>query len=766
MSSLLDRKNWWKVMLALSIFSGIGLLFMTVQTYKDAPPKTKFVTNTGKTVFTVGSLEHGQSVFMKYALMDHGSIFGDGGYRGQDYTAECLHETALLMNKYYHDRLPESDDKVLVETAKLGVEEKVRFEIKQNLYNPEKNEVVLTDGQVYAFWEMVKYYSLKFKGKGKEPFTPANFISDENEIKNLTVFFFWSSWACGVLRPGEDASYTQNWPYDKFAGNNVSFPAVFWSIIGCFSLIFALGLVFYFFGKFQSQTTFKPSKDDVATEDSVNQFVPTPTQKATYKFFAIAIFLFFVQVLSGILTIHDFVGFTEFNGYEITEDLPLNITRSWHTQMAILWIATCWIGASIFILPIISPKEPPSQLLLINILFWALFIVVVGSLIGIFVGPKGLAGEYWRWLGHQGWEFLEMGRLWQYGLALGFFIWLVIIYRGVKSSLGSIKSLALPHWILYAVMGIVVMFGFSFVAGPDENFVIADFWRWLVLHMFVECFFETFTTVIIAYFMTIMGLVNKEDANRVVYFAILLFLGSGFLGVSHNFYWNGKPEATLAIGSVFSTMQIVPLVLLTVQAWRFRRLPVDAMNKKDTIKTENSNFGFPEAFLFLIGVNFWNFLGAGVFGFIINLPIINYFEHGTYLTMNHGHAALMGVYGNLSIGGVLFCSRFLLKPGVWNKTLIRTAFWSLNIGLFLMVILNLFPVGLYQIAAVINEGLWFARSNEFIQSQPFQMLTWMRIVGGSIFVVGGVIPLVWFMLTRFSGLKATAATLNRHKTGV
>jgi nitric oxide reductase subunit B len=140
-------------------------------------------------------------------------------------------------------------------------------------------------------------------------------------------------------------------------------------------------------------------------------------------------------------------------------------------------------------------------------------------------------------------------------------------------------------------------------------------------------------------------------------------------------------------------------------------------------------------------------------GFIINLPIANYYEHGTYLTVNHGHAALMGVYGNLSLAGLLFCCQLLFEPGVWNKKLVSTSFWSINIGLLLMVVLDLFPAGIIQFNAVVENGLWFARSSQFIDSALFQNLTWMRIIGGSIFVLGGVIPLAWFITKNRNKLK-------------
>jgi nitric oxide reductase subunit B len=274
----------------------------------------------------------------------------------------------------------------------------------------------------------------------------------------------------------------------------------------------------------------------------------------------------------------------------------------------------------------------------------------------------------------------------------------------------------------------------------------------MTIHMWVEAFFELFTTIIVAYFLYVMGFVSHRAAARVVYLGAVLFLGSGLIGISHNFYWNGKSIETVALGGVLSSLQVAPLVLLTIEAWRFRRLPDDRLAGVRQTRPA-ATFGLTEPFLFLIGVNFWNFYGAGLLGFAINLPIVNYYEHGTYLTVNHGHAALFGVYGNLAIAAMLFCSRWNVAPARWNSAVLRTCFWSLNIGLGLMVVMDLFPVGIHQLIAAMREGYAFARSQAYQDGSVFQTLTWLRGVGVAIFVTGGVLPLVWFMVSRWFALK-------------
>ena len=143
--------------------------------------------------------------------------------------------------------------------------------------------------------------------------------------------------------------------------------------------------------------------------------------------------------------------------------------------------------------------------------------------------------------------------------------------------------------------------------------------------------------------------------------------------------------------------------------------------------------------LFLASVGFWNFLGAGVFGFLINLPVVSYYQIGTYLTSNHGHAAMMGVYGMLALALMVFCLRYLMRPEDWSDRLVGYSFWTVNIGLMLMVFANLFPVGVLQLADVVTNGYWHARS-EFSGQHTF--LEWMRLPGDVIFV-SGTFPLLW-----------------------
>lgn len=397
----------------------------------------------------------------------------------------------------------------------------------------------------------------------------------------LTAFLFWGGWVCGTERPGHGYTYTQNWPYDPAAGNEATRATLLWSVAGIFVLILVLGAVLFAHGRAGKAAGFQPPAglQPPLGQAAAAAFRPTPSRRAAYKFFVAAAALFILQVVGGILAIHDFVGFATFFGVDISTWLPVTVTRGWHLTLAVLWITACWMGGSIFILPLIAKREVDGQVILVHIFFAVVLAVSSGSLLGIHLGPSGFLGPHWA--------PARKSRL------------------GVH---GTRKALA--------------------VAAPRTNFAIADFWRWMVIHMWAECFLEVFTAVVVAYFFVLMGLASEAGAARTVYLATLLFLGAGIVGISHNFYWSAKPDATLALGSVFSTLQVVPLVLLAAEAWKVYRMPADRLAGLGRHGAgRNAAFAQGGAFLFLLGVNFWNFLEAGVFGLIINLPIVNYNEH-------------------------------------------------------------------------------------------------------------------------------------------
>jgi nitric oxide reductase subunit B len=287
------------------------------------------------------------------------------------------------------------------------------------------------------------------------------------------------------------------------------------------------------------------------------------------------------------------------------------------------------------------------------------------------------------------------------------------------------------------------------VFGKNENYAVVDFWRFWVVHLWVEDFLELFTTIMVAYVFVLLGVVRESTATRVVYLDVILYSIGGVIGTMHHLYFSGAPARHMALGAFFSAMEVIPLVLLTYEAWRFMRLGGGATPQASALSTPSSVFPHKWAVMFLIAVGFWNFLGAGVFGFLINLPIVSYYEIGTQFTANHGHGAMMGVYGMLAIGFFMFVARYFIPPDRKSELAMKTSFWSLNIGLGWMLFVNLGPMGTVQLFDAFQNGYWHAREIEFFLRPDVRLIEWLRLPGDLLFIIGGILPVVYLAVRMF-----------------
>jgi len=323
----------------------------------------------------------------------------------------------------------------------------------------------------------------------------------------------------------------------------------------------------------------------------------------------------------------------------------------------------------------------------------------------------------------------------------------VVVYRAMAPALvfngGDRDRRSLTMFYVLSAVFVVFFFGFGLVYSRGTHLSVADYWRWFVVHIWVESIFEFFGVAVISLFLVTLGLVSAKSALRVAYLSAILVFISGIPGTAHHYFWYGGPAFWLAIGGVFSSLEPIPLILLVVRAWMEYR----------SIHAEGKQFPYRWPLYFLTASSVWNFLGAGVFGFLINLPIINYYEHATYLTTNHGHTALFGVYGMLAIALILFSWRGLVENRFWHDGILKLSFWGLNGGLFLMFLTGLLPIGLYQTWQSFDKGLWFARSAAFYESPIVQTLGNWRIIPDSIIILLGAFPLMAFLLFTFPRLR-------------
>jgi nitric oxide reductase subunit B len=760
--SKISSKNHTKNSFIKSILIGILLLAFTVLLaggywiFKSEAPRPLVKDQSGKVLFTKKSIEGGQAVFQKYALMDYGTVLGNGSYMGPDYTAEALKIYTEGMQNFYANKQGNTSFSKLTKDKQSVIRDDVVAELRQNRYAKKTDTLVLTAAQVYGLEQVRNYYRNVFtKGDGwglqphliKETDMPKEnraWVDNGDQITQVADFFFWTAWLSSTDRPNDKISYTNNWPYYQDAGNTLTYSSVLWSGVSITLLSLFMAVILFLFYRYHlgMQEAYTPGN---FPKFNLRKMPVTSSQVKSGKFFVIVAILFFIQVMFGALLAHYYTEPESFFGMKwIVKLFPFSFSKGAHLQLAIFWIATAWLGLGIYIAPLVGGHEPKRQGLWVDILFWALVVLVFGSLIGQWLGMKGFLGNEWFLLGNQGWEYLELGRFWQIIFAIGMVIWLYIMFRGIRSALRrETDKGGLVHLLFYAAIAVPAFYFFAFFIQPDSDYTMADYWRWWIVHLWVEGVFEVFAVVVIGFLLVQLKLVTKSSTVKALYFQIALILGSGVIGIGHHYYYNGSAEVWIGLGSVFSALEIIPLTLLILEAYEHYKM----------LRNGGIDFPYKSTFWFLISTAIWNLVGAGVLGFLINLPAVNYFEHGQQLTPAHAHASMMGVYGMFAISLLLFSLRNIVEPKAWNDRLLKWVCWLLNIGLAGMVVISLLPIGFIQLKMAYNQGYWASRDPKLFFGQSIvHNLLLIRAVPDTIFLIG-VILLVIFCIKVFFHLR-------------
>lgn len=724
--------------------SFLVLIIFGVEIYRTAPPfPTKIVVSDGEVLYEGQDIKDGQNVWQSMGGQTVGSIWGHGAYIAPDWNADYLHrETEMLLDllaqkdgKTYKD-LPED------EQAKYLVQ--LRKELRTNTYDAASGVITFSPERAQVARALADYYTKLFMDDPsmdharKSYAIPKGAIKDPARMAQMNAFFTWTTWVCSTNRPGSDVTYTNNWPYEPVIGNKPSTSLQMWSGFSVLMLLFGVGLLVYY----HASNKEKEENDRLPASDPMRGLKPTPSMRATLKYIWIVSLLILVQMVAGVITAHYGVEGGGFFGLPLDLILPQAISRSWHVQLAIFWIATSWLATGLYIAPAVSGQEPKYQRLGVNVLFIALLIVVLGSLAGQWFGVMqklGLVENFY--FGHQGYEYLELGRFWQALLLVGLFLWLFLMVRALLPALRRRdESRHLLVLFVLASIAIAGFYGAGLMYGRQTHMAIAEYWRWWVVHLWVEGFFEVFATVVAAFLFSRMGLLRLKVASVSVLFSTIIFLAGGILGTFHHLYFSATPTAVLALGATFSALEIVPLVLIGYEAYHNYSLS----RSTPWIKA----YKWP--IYYFIAMCFWNFLGAGIFGFAINPPIALYYIQGLNTTAVHGHAALFGVYGILGIGLILFVLRGLYPDREWNDKLLGWSFWLINIGLLVMLVGSLLPIGILQAVESIQNGYWSARSMEFMQTDTMQAIRWLRVPGDSLLAIGELL-LVYFIIGLHTG---------------
>ncbi|WNG39690.1 nitric-oxide reductase large subunit [Archangium violaceum] len=727
------RKLWFGlgavVLLSFLVLGGQG-----VRISRTLPPiPEKVMTTEGTVLLTGESIMRGQNVWQSIGGQQVGSVWGHGAYVAPDWSADWLHREALfVLNTWARAEGSASYGEAPAE-KQAALRERLTAMMRTNTYDANTGTVTLAPERAEAMRDNAAHYADVF-AKGRSAYAiPEGALTNPEKLKDLGAFFWWTSWVASTTRPGDTVSYTQNWPHEPLVGNQPTAGMTLWSMASVVLLLAGVGaLVWYLSGKKEDEEQPLPEKDPFSGLQL------TPSQKATGKYFLVVVALFLAQVGLGGVTAHFGVEGAGFYGVPLAKYLPYAVTRSWHTQLGIFWIATAWLATGLFVGPAVSGVEPKYQRLGVNFLFVCLLIIVVGALFGQWASVQQRMGngDYWYWFGHQGWEYVDLGRFWQIFLFVGLFVWLFLTARAVWPALKK-PSDGRPLLVLFIIssMAIASFYGAGLMYGQRSHMGMVEYWRWWVVHLWVEGFFEVFATVVMAFLFTRMGVLSTRTAVPAVLSSTILFLSSGIIGTFHHLYFSGTPSAAMALGATFSALEVVPLVLVGREVWSHIRL--------SRLQGWMAQYRWP--ILFFIGVAFWNLVGAGLFGFLINPPIALYYMQGLNLTPLHGHTALFGVYGMLGIALMLFSFRMMQPEAKWKTKPLAWAFWSINAGLVLMVVLSLLPIGVLQTQAAIEQGTWWARSAEFMQTPLMDTLRWLRVPGDVLFAVGALL-LAWFVV--------------------
>ena len=726
------RRLWWLLITVLIItFCLLG--YFGKEVYRKAPPvPANVVTENGQVLMTRESILDGQTAWQSVGGMQLGSIWGHGSYQAPDWTADWLHRELLAwLDLAAADQYGKSYAE-LTGAQQNALQYELKKAYRTNRYNPDTQTLTVSDRRAVAIQHTADYYSRLFSDAPELQTTRKHYAMKEDTLPDpqrrarLAEFFFWTAWAAATERTEGGATYTNNWPHEPLVGNQPTAENIVWSVISVVLLIAGVGGLIWAWA-FLRKHDDEPAP---AARDPLSLVHLTPSQRALGKYLFLVVALFSFQVLIGGLTAHYTVEGQGFYGIDLSKWFPYSLVRTWHIQSALFWIATGFLAAGLFLAPIINGgKDPKFQKLGVDILFWALVLVVAGSFIGNYLAiAQIMPANLNFWLGQQGYEYVDLGRVWQIGKFTGIVLWLGLMLRGIVPALKRPGDKNLLALLTASVIAIGLFYGAGFFYGERTVLSVMEYWRWWIVHLWVEGFFEVFATTAIAFIFCSLGLVSRTTATSASLASASLFMLGGIPGTFHHLYFSGTTTPVMAVGATFSALEVVPLVVLGYEAWEHWHL------KQRAKWTEHVKWPL----LCFVAVAFWNMLGAGVFGFMINPPISLYYVQGLNTTPVHAHAALFGVYGFLALGFTLLVLRYIRPQLVFDDRLMKTGFWSLNIGVVLMIFTSLLPIGLIQFGASVSQGLWYARSEAFMQQDLLVTLRWIRTVGDIIFIVGAL----------------------------
>lgn len=719
LDKFMSRKGLATSFWIIALIMVSALIYYTANLQKEVPPIPQEVKSVnGEVLYTYDDVIAGKAYFQQFDLTDWGSMLGMGAYIGPDFSTDMLHYRAVFLNDFYGMEIYGKKNADLTEVERGAVKERVKQDVKRQTQLLE-GTTVYTEASAQAYkWNVEYIKNLLVNGDPERGYRGGVILPEEAE--KIAAFFDWGQLVASSLRPGTERTWSNNWPGEPLIDQDLNFNAhkiSLWEFLILWTLTIVVIYLSY-------EYLFKKEPDD-KLEDPIQITGIFRSQKKLLKYIPIVAGLFVVQLFMGGYLAHLYTEPSK--DFLISQDLlPFNVIRSMHTQIAILWVAVGWLVGGLLIAPWVANKDHKYPWL-VDVLWASLLVVAVGSMIGLYMGATGQMRETWFWLGNEGRELINLGRVWDIGLVVGLVFWFLLIISLIRKSATNNPIVSTIIWSAFAI-ATLYMAGMMPVHKIMPNYTVDDYYRWWVIHLWVELTFELFAAGVIAFFTVSLGLISHKVAVKVMFFELFLISLSGTLGVGHHYFWQGLDEYWIAIGGIFSALEPLPLALMIIEAMK---------NKRERVYSgENFNFGVP--FMWIAGSAVLNWIGAGFFGMMINTPTISYYSHGTYLIMPHGHVALLGAFGYISIAFLYMTSRTnaLANNLKWDDKLSKYGFWILTIGALLYAIPT-YVVGMEQTRVAMEDGYFAARLRETVESMKGWM--WARTLPDGMMILGGLI---------------------------
>lgn len=659
-------RSWVYGVLVATVFVYAAYLIGAYYTITHLPPiPSEVVTDSGKLLFTEIDIKEGKYLLQKYGLQDYGSVLGFGGYFGVDYTS--------YMVKF----ISEED---------AGV---------KNYLKNLNGKVIVSESFARGYERGVDYFSKLFGENSEKVGLKPNLISDKGEVRKIVSYFTWSAMIAF-------AGYTNGFPYhpgyiepkvDVTIGTWITFFAILLSVM------FVAGFLIIKFLDYWN---------DPRTPVSLPE--PTKAQKIALFGMLLAVFGLGIQGLLGGYLMHKYAEPSSLFGMELNAILPFNTARALHYTLAVLWIVVSWISFALFVLPYFGIGISEKRVL--GILGLGA-IVSLGTLFGIYASYMQLIpGKLWFLVGAQGRPVITQGSVWLTIIALTVFYLAYLFYKASKLATEILRPFAKILSISLAGTAAGAFIGALPLIQPWEHFTVDEYLRWITIHSFVEGFWPPIVITILVSLLIIAGLLPVRLGLSIVGVDAILEIATGMIGTAHHYYWGGQPTFWLYVGALFSTLEVIPigfLIAYSLVIWRRSKLENELQK---TLLT------------FILIAAFGGAVGVVAFGAgMINMPIINYYIHGSQGTMVHAHLAMPLAYGIPTV--LMWVVAFYLSGGLSERWLriFRFAGIIFAVGFYLQVILSLGLIMPKQFSVVLDEGYWYMKS---LFTTDWEPGFWMR----------------------------------------